>query len=100
VAIKRFQPLDRLAQTTRLQMEIRLRSAALAAEVARALDEARGGNGTVRCRVPLSAGGEAVLLAGRDFRLDAELAARIERITGEGSIDLSAQEPPRLALVG
>ena len=32
--------------------------------------------------------------------LDAELAARIERITGEGSVDLSAQEPPKLALVG
>jgi len=32
--------------------------------------------------------------------LDAELEARIERITGEGSVDLSVQEPPRLALVG
>ena len=29
-----------------------------------------------------------------------ELAARIERITGEGSVDLSVQEPPKLALVG
>jgi len=32
--------------------------------------------------------------------VDAELAARIERISGEGSVDLSVQEPPRLALVG
>jgi DNA polymerase-3 subunit alpha len=36
---------------------------------------------------------------GRDFALDSELAARIERLTGEGSVELSAQEPPRLALV-
>jgi DNA polymerase-3 subunit alpha len=100
VAIKRFQPLDRLAQTTRLQMGIRLRSPADAAVLASELDNARGGNGTVRIRASLSAGGEAVLLAGRDFRLDAEVAARIERITGEGSVDLSVQEPPRLALVG
>jgi DNA polymerase-3 subunit alpha len=50
--------------------------------------------------MPLSGGGEAVVTAGRDFTLDAELAARIERIVGEGNIDLSAQEPPRLALVG
>ena len=38
--------------------------------------------------------------AGRDYALDAELAARIERVAGEGSVDLSAQEPPKLALVG
>ena len=37
---------------------------------------------------------------GRDYRLDAELAARIERVTGEGTVDLSVQEPPKLALVG
>ncbi|HET7709200.1 MAG TPA: DNA polymerase III subunit alpha [Sphingomicrobium sp.] len=100
VAIKRFQPLDRLAQSTRLRMEVRLRAASDAAQLASALDTARGGNGTVRIRVALAGGGEAVILAGRDFRLDAELAARIERITGDGSVALSAQEPPRLALVG
>jgi hypothetical protein len=32
--------------------------------------------------------------------LDAELAARLERIAGEGSVALSVQEPPKLALVG
>jgi DNA polymerase-3 subunit alpha len=45
-------------------------------------------------------GGDATIVAGRDFALDGELVARLERITGEGSVDLSAQEPPRLALVG
>jgi len=39
-------------------------------------------------------------MAGRDFALDGELAALIERISGEGSVNLSVQEPPKLALVG
>jgi hypothetical protein len=39
------------------------------------------------------------LVAGRDYALDAELSARIEHIVGEGGVDLSVQEPPRLALV-
>ena len=74
--------------------------AALVPAVARELESVRGGVGVVRLLLPLSTGGEAVVIAGRDFTLDAELHARIERITGEGSVDLSVQEPPRLALVG
>ena len=54
----------------------------------------------MRIVVPMSAGGEASILAGHDFALDAELALRIERIAGEGNVDLSVQEPPKLALVG
>jgi DNA polymerase-3 subunit alpha len=100
VAIKRFQPLDALAQRTRLQMTVRVADSAAAERVVREVSDARGGNGTLRFLVPLSAGGEAVILAGRDFALDGEIAARVERITGEGSVELSAQEPPRLALVG
>jgi DNA polymerase-3 subunit alpha len=100
VAIKRFQPLEGLAKRTRLQMEVRVSSPALVPAIARELSTAGGGGGVVRLILPLSTGGEAVVVAGRDFALDAELEARIERITGEGSVDLSVQEPPRLALVG
>jgi DNA polymerase III subunit alpha len=100
VTIKRFQPLEALAQKTRLQMTIRLADAALSDAVVRELSDARGGNGMVRFIVSMSSGGEAVVTAGRDFALDGELAARIERISGEGSVDLSVQEPPKLALVG
>ena len=57
-------------------------------KVARELASCRGGNGSVRLTVQLQAGGSATLLAGRDFALDADLAARIERICGEGSVDL------------
>ena len=99
VTVKQFQPLDALAQRTRLQMTIRLTDGSLAERAVRELAEARGGNGLVRLIVPLATGGEAMVIAGRDFTLDAEVAARVERVTGEGSVDLSAQEPPKLALV-
>jgi DNA polymerase-3 subunit alpha len=100
VTIKRFQPLSDLAKRTRLQMTVRASDASTAERVARELAGARGSNGIVRFLVPIASGGEAVIVAGRDFALDGELAARIENISGEGSVDLSAQEPPKLALVG
>jgi DNA polymerase-3 subunit alpha len=99
VTIKRFQPLEALARQTRLQMNVRVPDAATTERVARELADARGGNGLVRFVVPISSGGEAVIVAGRDYALDGELASRVERITGEGTVDLSAQEPPKLALV-
>ena len=100
VAIKRFQALDTLAKRTRLQMQVRVPSAELVSAVAREINAARGGSGVVRLVLPLSGRGEAVVVAGRDFALDAELQARFERISGEGSVDISVQEPPKLALVG
>jgi DNA polymerase III subunit alpha len=81
-------------------MTIRAPDSETVARIACELAEARGSNGMIRFVVPIASGGEAVILAGRDFNLDGELAARIERIGGEGSVELSAQEPPRLALVG
>jgi DNA polymerase-3 subunit alpha len=100
VTIKRFQPLTDLARRTRLQMTVRLADAAVVARILAVLEDARGSNGVLRFAVPTASGGEAVIIAGRDFALDAELAAQIERLAGEGSVDLSVQEPPRLALVG
>jgi len=100
VTIKRVQPLTDLAKRTRLQMTVRIADSASAARIAGELVEARGSNGLLRLVIPISSGGEAVIVVGRDFALDAELAARIERVSGEGSVDLSVQEPPKLALVG
>ena len=99
VTIKRFQPLDSLAKRTRLEMTVRVASSDAIPLVARELAEARDGSGIVRFIVPLASGGEAVVVAGRDFTLDGELAARIARIAGEDSVALAAQEPPKLALV-
>jgi DNA polymerase-3 subunit alpha len=100
VTIKRFQPLSDLAKRTRLQMTIRVSDASAIARIGGELSEARGSNGVVRFVLQLASGGEAMVLAGRDYALDGELASRIERIAGEGNVDLSAQEPPKLALVG
>jgi DNA polymerase-3 subunit alpha len=99
VTIKRFQPLSDLAKRTRLQMTVRVADAHAAARIALELADSRGGNGALRFIVGTGSGSEATILVGRDYALDAELAARIERITGEGSVDLSVQEPPKLALV-
>jgi DNA polymerase-3 subunit alpha len=99
VTVKRFQPLAELAKRTRLQMTVRVPDGAAALRVAREFVD-RSSNGLLRFIVPMASGGEAIIIAGRDYALDAELAARIERISGEGSVDLSAQEPPKLALVG
>jgi len=100
VTIKRFQPLTDLAKRTRLQMTVRIADACAAQRIAGELMERRGSNGLVRFLIPMSSGGEAMVVVGRDFALDGEVGATIERITGEGSVDLSAMEPPKLALVG
>jgi DNA polymerase-3 subunit alpha len=97
VTIKRFQPLDSLAKKTRLQLDLTIADAGLVGAVARELHG--GGTGTVRATVPI-AGGEARLLLGREFMLDADLAARLARLLGDEAVELSAQEAPKLALVG
>ena len=99
VTVKRVQPLGELAKRTRLQLTIRVTDSAAISRIARELAE-RGSNGLVKFIMPLAAGGEALVVAGRDYALDEELAARIQRIAGEGNVDLSIQEPPKLALVG
>jgi DNA polymerase III subunit alpha len=100
VTIKRFQPLTDLARRVRLQMAVRLPDRSATGRLKSELAEARGGNGLLRIIIPMTSGGEAVIVVGRDFALDADLAARIERIAGEASVDLSVLEPPKLALVG
>ena len=100
VTVKRFQQLSDLAKRSRLQMTIRVADARASERIALELAGFRGSNGLVRFIVPMACGGEATIIAGRDFLLDAELVARIEAMSGEGTVDLSVQEPPRLALVG
>jgi DNA polymerase-3 subunit alpha len=100
VTVKRFQPLDGLAKKARLQMHLHIADPASLTAVSRELAAARGGNGTIRILMPISDGREATMLIGRDFSLDADLAARLTRLLGEGAVELSAQDPPRLALVG
>jgi DNA polymerase-3 subunit alpha len=98
VTIKRIQPLNEIAKRTRLQLTVHAPDAGSVERIVAELAGARGGNGKVTLVVPIASGGVAEVIAGRDFALDAELAARIERIAGEGRVELSTQEP-KLALV-
>ncbi len=98
VTVKKFQSLDGLARRTRLQLHLSISDAAILPHLATELQGARGGNGIVRATLPISGARSATILLGKDFALDADLAMRLERLLGEGCVDLSA--PPKLALVG
>jgi len=99
VTIKSIQSFETLARRTRLQIEVTVDGADALPALAAALADHRGGNGQLRLRAPVDGGGEADLILGRGFILDAELAARIERVPGVTSVALAVAEQPRLALV-
>jgi DNA polymerase-3 subunit alpha len=99
VTVKRFQPFENLASKTRLRMSIKIADASAVQQIAQELSGARGGNGSVRVVAPISGGRHATLLLGRGFALNADIAARLARLLGEGAVELTAVEPPRLALV-
>ena len=66
--------------------------------MAKWLEDARGGRCEVVIDAPLPDGGEAELVLGRNFRLDGELATRIEGLPGIERAELKPTEQPRLAL--
>lgn len=96
VSIKRFQPLDELARRSRLELVIHCHDRSQLPPIAAELARAAGGTGFVRLVTALEDGREAVMLLGRNFTLDAELVARLERLSGEGSVTIGVQEPMRL----
>ncbi|MGE3396176.1 MAG: DNA polymerase III subunit alpha [Sphingomonas sp.] len=97
IAIRTLQPLDSLASRTRLQLEIAVDDAGAPARIATLVAGEHGGSGLIRLKA-LFGSGEADLILGRDYRIDAELEARIARIEGVASVSLAVQGP-RLALV-
>ncbi|TFI59264.1 DNA polymerase III subunit alpha [Sphingomonas parva] len=98
VTIKQLQMFDSLSKRARLQLEVEVEDAAALRRLAEALASERGGSGDLRLKARFD-GGNAEVLLGRDYRLDADLAARIERIPGVVVARLSAAPAPRLALV-
>jgi DNA polymerase-3 subunit alpha len=97
VTVKRIQPFDTLATSARVAMDLVVADASTLRQIALLVDGARGGRGELRIRAALPQGGEARVLLGRDFLLDAELAASLEAMPGIA--DLAFKET-RLALVG
>mgnify|MGYP001362495160 CR=1 FL=1 len=98
VTLKRLQLFEALAAHTRLKAELRLSDARALDALSALVSGSRGGRGELVVIVP-TATGEAKLRLGRDFALDAELAARMEMLPGIVSVTLEAAESPRLALV-
>jgi len=98
VTVRSASLLDSLAASVRLRAVIVLASAHAVAGIAAVLP--RGGRSEVTLHVALAAGGHAELRVGRDFLIDGELATALARIDGVTDVALTAQEAPRLALVG
>jgi DNA polymerase-3 subunit alpha len=101
VTVRGFQPFESLSKRARLQLEVEVDEASALHHLAAALADDRGGHGELRLKARLEQG-EVEVVLGRDFRLDAELAARIERVPGVTAVRLSVVPsggPARLALV-
>jgi DNA polymerase-3 subunit alpha len=98
VTIRSLQPFESLTRRTRIQLEVEVEDEDAIRNLAEAVAQDRGGNGQLRLKARLDKG-IAELVLGRDFLLDAEMAARIERLDGVLSVRLSVADPPRLALV-
>jgi DNA polymerase-3 subunit alpha len=98
VTIRSIQSFEGLSKRTRLQLVVEVEADNVLPRLAEAVADHRGGNGQLRLKVALESG-EAEIVLGRDFVLDAEIAARIERLEGVTAVRLSVAEAPRLALV-
>ncbi|HEY0627103.1 MAG TPA: DNA polymerase III subunit alpha [Allosphingosinicella sp.] len=98
VTIRSIQSFENLSKRTRLQLEVEVEDAGAIRRLADAVANDRGGGGQLRLKARLDTG-DADLILGRDFLLDAEMAARIERVEGVTAVRLSVAEAPRLALV-
>jgi len=98
VTIKSLSSFEGLAKRTRLQIEVEVDDEAALRLLAAETAAAHGGTGQLLLKTTLATG-EAQLVLGRDFIVDAELAARLERIPGVTAVRLAVAEAPRLALV-
>ncbi|SFP39461.1 DNA polymerase III subunit alpha [Sphingomonas rubra] len=98
VSIKRIQPFEGLAANARFVVEVTVTAPAAFGLLADLLSQHRGARGEIRAKLRTDAG-EATVLLGRDFLLDAELASHIEALHGVAAVELKTSET-RLKLVG
>ncbi|RYD56930.1 MAG: DNA polymerase III subunit alpha [Sphingomonadales bacterium] len=96
VTVRRVQPFESLASNAQLVLDVAIDDARVLAILAGIMGDQRGGRGQILVRAPIS-GGEAELILGRDFRLDGELAQKIENLAGVRSALLKSADSPRLA---
>jgi DNA polymerase-3 subunit alpha len=99
LTVRATRPLDSLVGNARLRMEIELADAGAPAALAGLLGGARDGRSEIDLIAQVD-GREVRIRIGRDYRVDTELAARVEHLPGVAAVRLAPLEPPRLALVG
>ena len=100
ITVKRVQPFEALGRRIRVQLVVQVRDADTLTLLAAELKGAKGsGGGQVQLEIADGARNVS-LLVGRDYEIDAELAARIERIAGADAVAMSVVPAPQLALVG
>ncbi len=99
ISVKRIQPFETLASTARFVLEVTVADPAAFAPLADLLADHRGARGEVRATLTTPEG-EATILLGRDFLLDAELAGHVETLHGITAATLKTSDITRLALVG
>ena len=95
VTVRSLQSYETM-QAIRLRMDVE--TAEVAAIPALAGLAERGGRGEIWLKALLADGATADVLLGRDFNLDADLVARIERIPGV-TAKIGTVSGPKLALV-
>jgi DNA polymerase III subunit alpha len=98
VTVKRIQRFEALASNARLKADVTVSDVAALPMLSALMAGERGGRGELVLHAVLSEGRTGTVLLGRDFALDAELAARIEAVPGVDSVHLGTAGP-KLALV-
>ena len=99
VTVRSLQSFESM-QSIRLKVDVETSEAAVIPRLAALMADERGGRGEMWLKAVLPDGACASLLLGRDFNLDAELVARIERLPGvTARISTAGNAPPRLTLV-
>ncbi|MGC6328365.1 DNA polymerase III subunit alpha [Rhizorhabdus sp. FW153] len=98
VTIRTLQGFDTM-ESIRLRVDVETADAAAIPALAALVADERGGRGEMYLKALLPDGSRAEVLLGRDFRLDAELVARIERLPGL-TARIGTSGRPQLHLVG
>jgi DNA polymerase-3 subunit alpha len=99
VTIRNVQPFSRLSNTARLVLHIDVDDVRAVDAIAREVAGSRGGRSEILLGARLEDGRVVRVRLGRDYMVEAELAARLGALPGVVRCELKAAESPRLALV-
>jgi DNA polymerase-3 subunit alpha len=98
VTVRRVQPFESLANNAQMVLEVTVDDPKVLPILAGIVGDQRGGRGQIFMRAAISEG-EAELVLGRDFRLDGELAQKIENLAGIRWAALRTADREQLAAV-